>query len=506
MLLILALMAAVIFGGVALAVDLGVQTHHRRSLQNSSDMAALAAARDVPGIGALAAAQQSAADDAVRSLKTQGIWGGGGTPANNGCGGRALGGYCFATSYTTADGSYSVNFSTPPLTPRNTSTIPPAPGPNPAPAFQTTYLTANYVEVDLSLRSANAFGNFVGQPQGTAGSHSVAYHWGPGGSYGFALYAQTLVATGNQVEEVRGDVYIGTTYAPQSLGQAALCAEFVDGTAAPGGHVVFGAPQLPGTAPLVNYGAPPGPLPPPPATSCPVGGGLIYAMAPSGSAASGAAAACPAGAGSNWDPTVSLCVANPPIQPPTFPEPAQRTGPTMQPAPCTINKSTSPGVYEVGGPGGCGSSLTVDFSSGDIKCVSLVLDAGATATLQGATQSSPQQPVAPASMTSFGDPSCPANANGEGAAANRSIVWAAPTAATILEDVASPGCCREYDLSGAVYMPSGTLRARKNAAIEITGQSIVYTWDVQSGNHPNPVVTYAPGVNPTVPEVLRLVE
>jgi len=55
-------------------------------------------------------------------------------------------------------------------------------------------------------------------------------------------------------------------------------------------------------------------------------------------------------------------------------------------------------------------------------------------------------------------------------------------------------------------MPSGTMRARKNAAIEVTGQAVVYTWDVQSGNHPNPLVTFAPNTDPPNPEVLRLVE
>lgn len=482
MMMILALMATVIFGGVALAVDLGVQTHHRRSLQNASDMAALAAARDLPGTGSLLTAQQSAANDAVQALTNEGIWSGGGTPANNGCGGRAIAGYCFTATFTLSDGTYTVSFSTPPLTPRNTSTSP-----------QTTYMAANYAEVDLRETSANAFGSFVGQPQGTAGSHSVAYHWGPGGSFGFALYAQTQVATGNQVEQVAGDIYIGTSYAPQSLGQAALCANYV-APGGPGGHVVFGAPQPPtgagATIPSVNYAYNAG-------AGCPSGGGQLYAQAP--------APDCPAG-GFYWDTTTSLCIANPPIQPPVFPEPAMTSGPAQLPAACTITSATSPGVYEVNPASSCGSSITVDLSGGPVNCVSLVIDAGATVTLAGATQTTPGNPPAPAVMTSFGDPSCPSSASGEGSAANRTVAWAAPSSAVVLEDTASPGCCRLYQLTGAAYMPSGTMKARKNAAIEVTGQTIVYNWDVQSGNHPNPLVTFAPNVDPQIPEVLRLVE
>lgn len=488
MMLILALMATVIFGGVALAVDLGVQAHHRRSLQNSSDMAALAAARDLPGTADLPTAQQNAADDAVRSLVTQGIWwGGGGAPANDGCGARAIAGYCFTTTYTAGDGTYTVSFSTPPLTPRNLSTNP-----------QTTFQSGNYAEVDLRQRSTNGFGSFVGQPQSTAGSHSVAYHWGPGGSFGFALYSQTLVGTGNQPEDVLGDVYIGSAYAPQSSGLAALCADRIPGSTTLGGRIVFGAPQPPnsgGGVPAVNQ---------PAAAKCPYSGGTLNAMAPP--------TECPRGQFITWNPKLNLCLANPAIQPPAFPEPVPATPPVTRPpalpqASCTITKATSPGVYEVNPAGACGSSITLDFSSGDISCISLVLDAGSTVLLSGAQKGTPSRSVPPSNLTSYGDASCAAlGLPGAGDPANRSVIWAAPTAVVTIKDDASPGCCRVYDFFGAVDMPSGNASIRKNAALEITGQTVVSNWDVQSGNHPNPVVTYAPGDNPQNPEVLRLVE
>lgn len=481
MMMILALMATVIFGGVALAVDLGVQTHHRRSLQNASDMAALAAARDVPSQGDLSVAQKNAADDAVKSLSLQGIWpGGGGTPANNGCGGRSIAGYCFTRTFAGTGGTFTVAFSTPPLTPRNVTT-----------AAATTYEAADYAEVDLTQVADNAFGSFVGQARGTTTSHSVAYHWGPGGSFPFALYSQTLVATGNQAEDVQGDVYVGTTYAPQSNGKAALCADVVPGSSpSVGGHIVFGYPQPPvagGTTPLVNYSAQP---------NCPYQGNSLNAMAKSGE--------CP-GAGSGWDQVTQLCVANPPIQPPKFPQPAP-TGQSPTPAGCTMTPSTPTGVYEVRAGGGCGGTVTLDFTKGDINCISLVLDAGSTVILSGAPKNTPQQVVVPVTMRSYGDPTCLGKGPGAGDPANRSILWAAPGAAVTLKDDGATGCCRTYDLVGSVDMPNGTVVIATNAALEIVGQTVVGTWNVQSGNHPNPLVKYAPSTDQPVPEVLRLVE
>ncbi|MDQ6747200.1 MAG: Tad domain-containing protein, partial [Candidatus Dormibacteraeota bacterium] len=275
----MALMATTIFGGVALALDLGVQTHHRRSLQNTSDMAALAAARGLPG-GALKAAEQTAATDAITSLGQQIGWPAG-TPANNGCGGRGYG-YCFTASFAGNGGAYTLAFSTPPLTPKNSADN-----------------GVNFAQVDLTETSPNSLGSFVGQSQGTTGSHSVAYHYGPTGSFGYALYSQTFVGTGNQVEDVAGDVYIGQLYQPQSRGKAALCADFVP--APPGGdqhgRIIFGAPQPPagGTTPSVVYNNSP-------AGCTSGGGGNIYAMAAPGA---------PPGRcsdGTDWNANLQLCI------------------------------------------------------------------------------------------------------------------------------------------------------------------------------------------------------
>ena len=49
MLILVAMLGIVIFGAAALAVDLSIQTHDRRTLQNWTDTAALAGARDLPG-------------------------------------------------------------------------------------------------------------------------------------------------------------------------------------------------------------------------------------------------------------------------------------------------------------------------------------------------------------------------------------------------------------------------------------------------------------------------
>jgi hypothetical protein len=61
-------------------------------------------------------------------------------------------------------------------------------------------------------------------------------------------------------------------------------------------------------------------------------------------------------------------------------------------------------------------------------------------------------------------------------------------------------------LLGSVYMPSGSMNVGQNAILSITGQAVVQSWNVQSGNFTNPEITYDPHAVATQREVLQLVE
>src|SRR5205807_7059301 len=61
-------------------------------------------------------------------------------------------------------------------------------------------------------------------------------------------------------------------------------------------------------------------------------------------------------------------------------------------------------------------------------------------------------------------------------------------------------------MTGTVYMPSGTVDIVTNAILRIDGQALVNTWNVQSGNHDNPVITFNNQRAATQREVLQLVE
>lgn len=458
LLVMFALMAVVVFGASALAVDLGLQTNDQKRLQNVTDSAALAGAFDIPGPGALAAVQQQAVQDALSTIGTNMRW-----PANwygalsNGCSGSQ---YCVSFNYQ----SVLVDVSTPPKTPQNPQ-----------------YGDTSHLEVELHQTVTNTISGVIGVPKSIVGAHSVGYHYGPHGAGGWALYSVTTVVSGNQAEAVDGDVYVGTGYIPQSQGKAGICAfELPDGSK---GHVVFGAPQPPSNPPPkmkeppgVRYGQTP---------ACPNIGAITQEQ-PGG--------ACPPGVA--WDSSTVLCVANPPVAPPITVQPTV----TAALPSCTLSKATLPGVYQVR-PAQC-PTLNLDYGNGSISCVSLVLDDGAVVNLVNAPKSGP-----PNSMTAYGSAGCPgaSSTNTAEATADRSVIWASPTANVTLSQ-GSNGCCRIYGMTGSVEMPGGTISLGTNAALEILGQATVQNWDVQSGNHPNPAVIYDPANIPDIAEALRIVE
>jgi hypothetical protein len=160
-----------------------------------------------------------------------------------------------------------------------------------------------------------------------------------------------------------------------------------------------------------------------------------------------------------------------------------------------VNSSTPKLFYEI--PAGC--KITLDFSGGDISCISFLLDDGTPGT---PTTISVSNKKGTASISAFGSSGCP----GSGNTLNRNFIYASPTSQYVSLSNGTTGCCSDTMITGSVYMPAGSISFRTNQTVEVTGQTTCGSWNVQSGNHPNPIVTYDPSNVPQLPEQLRLVE
>lgn len=477
-----ALMAVAIIGGAALAVDLSVNTFHQRSLQNVSDAAALAGATDL-GTTPTAAQQQQGITDALLMVQKNESFPAGwlGSSVATTCGS----GYCENVTYN----SYTLAVSTPPQTPR-----------------AAVNGGINDLEVDLTLNGHNGFGTVVGAPNSTVAAHSIAYHYGPPAPYTFAFFAKILTGSGNQQETIYGDAFVGNGYSPQSAGKAGLCIYEVTGGTQ--GHVVFGTVP-PSTGPEPSYGQSP-------ASSPCTGGnakGALSAQAPAPAAPS---INCPQSSTAYQDTSTGtwLCyLANP--KPPGVVEPTigQGNGTTLG---CggVVNATTAAGVYGV--PAGC--AVTLDFAGGNINCVSLVLGAGSSVSVkdkkgQNYITSYGFNPsgdtVADNDITAIGA-TVPASAcGGAGVSANHSVIWAPDTSVTPMPTAlnnGSTGCCSDTLFVGAIYLPDQQISFNTNQAMEDAGSVYCGNWQVQSGNHPNPVVSYDAGNAGDVGETLKLVE
>jgi hypothetical protein len=157
----------------------------------------------------------------------------------------------------------------------------------------------------------------------------------------------------------------------------------------------------------------------------------------------------------------------------------------------------APGIYNVSTalcPGGLSFGASTDFT-----CVTLYVLDGVTITFGGK-----------GSYTMTGNkawgPGCTGFTSAGNANDGKYPIYA-PLGATPTITVTKNGT--NYDPVGTVYVPDGTITTTSNAYWEVTGQVICGDWQVQSGNHPNPDVTYSAGNNaqqtPVTP-TLRLAE
>ena len=500
-----ALMAVLIFGALALAVDLGVQTMSQRSLQNIGDAGALAGATDL-GANVTTGQQQTAVNDALATVRQNlgGSWSGG-TPKPTTCGS----GYCALGTDLSGNSTYSILVSTPPAEPRNT----------------TANGGVNDLEVDISTTVGNGFAGVIGVPTSKVAAHAVAYHMGPPEPYDYTFFAAQATEFGNQQESILGDAYVGDGYQAQSSGQAGLCVYYVPNTTSYG-HLIYGEyPPSIGGEPTYSFSAP-----------CP-GGGALTAQAAEPSSSNND---CPSPSTPVLDPNTGSwgCVMPNPSVPsitgascqggpwwdPSNPAPAG----TCQPAVCntTFTPSTTWGIYPV--KQNC--TVTLQFSTGgnnggDINCVSLELNPGASVkivnkklglymTSYGFQNDSTSDSEVMALDAAGGipytqPPDCTGSTTDGPGQADDCVICAPPSTVSPMPVALvnnSTGCCSDTLFIGSVFLPGQEIFFNTNQAMEDVGQVYCGTWDVQSGNHPNPLVTRDVANTGLQPEVLRLVE
>jgi hypothetical protein len=174
-----------------------------------------------------------------------------------------------------------------------------------------------------------------------------------------------------------------------------------------------------------------------------------------------------------------------------------------------------PGVYEV--PSAC--ALTLDFSKGDITCVSFVVDNGNAATSTPTLIQISSNGTG--TLTSYGSclppPVTPAES------ADNAVIWSSQQSPWVeLTDTPPAGT---ITFQGTLYMPSvpdssqstpsagncndifgGTICFKSNTILTVNGQAIANYWNIQAGDHPNPTVNYTPNNTVDLAETLKLVE
>ena len=550
-----AVMGMVILGGSALAFDITVNTHARRSVQNVVDSAALAGAQDLlePNISSntssmLQAARQTATATVFKSLHTSL-----GFSVNNpNYASQAVQAGNCANNGSVCDvdnavfGNYTISVDSPPTTAGQYGNA----GYNG---------DAHYLEVTLRQLSRNSLGGVVGSPTSIEGGHAVAYHFGAGQQFGFALYTNTVVTDGNDTEIVTGNVYAYRNINPSSSGHASFCAaQLSDGTQ---GNIVLGSPQWPDTADIPNPD--------------PAGGALQqYVLAPNGhdpdtvlsttdcstvqsgqvaqtgTDETGASPHCPTavqgvtlGSGSYMDINSSnasqythACVAVPAVQEPFFSGPVSDTGPTSATCPTTpgnggsyqpgywqcsannqptihIDHPLTPGIYHIAHNPNCTlpqcADVTVDQASGTVAAGS-----GATNCPTGGID------VMLCSVTFWLDSNATINF-GSGERVAITPYMPQPVSRAVFNDgkfpvyapygtsgqvVSVTNISTVVGMSGTLYLPGGTMSVGDNAFVLIQGQAIVNEWDVKSGAHLNPDIQYDAGRMASLNEILRIVE
>jgi len=515
---IIALCTALLVGASAVAVDLSLNTHSRRTLQNVTDGAALAGARDITWTanqtGPTHATQVTAVTDALKVLNTDLGWNMGSnwyTTETSACASTVDGAGNPVCQVSGSFQNYTFSVNTPPLS-----------------AHQTSFNDdPHYVEVNLTRSHSNNVAGVIGFGSSVEGAHSVAYHFPVNLPFGFALYSSTIAQGGNQGEVVSGPVFSYRDIQPQSSGKSGFCVL---------GFIVLGSPQYPNPYPSPDPAA--GQLEQHDPTFTPKTAQTVQqdtqncTNTPGGYVAqSNALGSCPpvniqgSTLQTTYDATYShACVAtsNPPaptlIQPtwdpvnyPSFSHTWNaKTQGTFQ-----ITGPLIPGVYKIVDGGFCNNAPTcadvlIDgqrltssgCKPGDASyynlClygVTFILENGATIHMRNKANVLLAPPFYP------GYPGTPLSTNNKSDGHIPIYAASGNAVSVVLDDLSVT-----LVLTGTIYMPTGTMVDQQNATLVITGQAIVQNWQVQTGNQTNPVLTYDATQAAPQPEILRLAE
>jgi Flp pilus assembly protein TadG len=545
---LMALFAVVLLGCTAIATDLSVSTHYKRNLQNVTDAAALAGAKQLP-VTASASKQESATETALKVLHNAFPWtlGGATTPAalaTSGCNGAALqcsvnvcAGLTLSGCTNVPPGSnepFSITVNTPPKSALNA-------------IFNRSDLSQdpNYyqrVEVIMHQQSGGFFSGVFGVGSEIAGAQSVAWHFASGTAFPFALFSRTVVQDGNSPELIAGNIYAARYVAPQGNGQAAVCAE-ADPNGNPG-FIVLGAPQA-GDSGYANDGQHGNPKVPP--SSDPILDGVNCSSIGAGtvgmSANPGNNAGCAAGFGGALIGTAitfngiddaceatpalgvpavaalpnipgyssTQCASNPPSGSTINPWANAAAAPNSDAVAfqCNGNNKPSlnisgsialtPGIYEILPSGNAPCDVTVDGTGPSLTGVTFFLRNGAGICVNP-----------PSGVTVYQTPYCGTCSPGPATPGDGVYDVLSDNVGnnpSITMNGSGGGSTSGiWHLTGVIWLPTGTATINNKNAIEDTGQILVNTWNDQSGNHQNPSVTYSgPNASPQQEE-LKLVE
>ena len=516
---IIALAAVVLLGVTALAVDLGLQTQHRRDLQNVSDAASMAGAQHLSTAAGLQSDRVAGAVDALKLIHHQ--LGLSGTDSNWAIGqdfsSCTSGGTTCVVSVGSGSGSmkagkYTVVVATPPLSAAQSATIPNS--------HSSSFAGDNeYFQADLSQSTSNGFGAVLGSNflSSTEGAHSVALHTPSDQHFGFGLYSQTFVGDGNADEVITGNIYAAQFINPASSGQSSVCAQ--------SGSIVLGAPQSKPSNTVAHVQATEPSVGPNARTvtfntgGCTQGGGIIEqtlaegcSNIPNVTLPTGSYVDDPSyttGAGST-----KACVAVG-LQLPSFGTPSYSSmlstvytgngtntglsGGSYQPGlyeyPFTVDHPLAGGFYVIehqhGSHAGCDLCISQNETLTNVTFILLDNSFGESPTVSlsgNGTQIGTQSPYCP-TPAGAGDCVFP--------------IWA-PTGVAAAVSTSNNGLV--YTMQGTVYMPSGTFTIGQNSRVVISGQAIVDQWSDQSGFHPDPSITYNGTTAAPEIEQLRVVE
>jgi hypothetical protein len=545
----LAIFAVVLLGCTAIATDLSVATHYKRNLQNITDAAALAAAKQLPAT-VTSTNQSNAAQQALEIIHNQFPWstpipGWASTIVNTdaGCGGASL------TCSITICAGLSLPACTAPwqnVSPNGnpafnlTINIPPKQAPFNSPSDTRYYQRA---EVLMQSQSGGYFAGIFGVGSNIEGARSVAYHFAPNQPFPFVLFSNTLIGDGNSPEVIDGNVYAARFVTPQADGKSAVCA--VNDPNGNPGYIVLGAKQI-GDPGYANDGQANDPSnvhanaatiqDGPSITSawCTANTGKVGMSGQASNCTSAFAGTTVSG---NIAPDLQTppdaCEANPALQVPqvaALPNIPNYDQPLLDQPGCTLPAGTvldptkgayqcggkysliinsniasmNPGIYEilpasanVGKEPAC--DLLIDGTFTNLTGVTFYLKNGASMCVN------PISGGAAVTQTPYcASASCPSAASpGDGVYAVLSDNALQPT--ITMSTTGGGSTSGIWSVQGTIWLPTGVVNISNKDALEDTGQVLVNTWNDTSGNHPNPSVTYNGSQAPPQPELLQLV-